>query len=366
VSAQMRKLLPEATWCVSESGACGPTFTHDGIAAGFTSICVTGPVTRGIFVESPHADREANMRGFTKHALDLLAECIVDAGKADSTDTQHAVATLPPASTLVANCDRWGGVLMTAVVGATPAAFGSELRRRVAEWKAEAKRGLWLKIPAECTALVGVASEVGFAFHHAKPEYLQMTMWLLDSPSPLPLYSFTQIGVGGVVVNDKGEVLMVKEKTSPSDQYQGSWKLPGGLADPGESFAQTARREVFEETGVESELVGVASLRHSHGVRFGQGDIYVLVRLRATSDTIVRCEREIAEAEVLQRTAEPPPPPHPTVPPTLSTPSFHYTTAATNARACVFACFNVMYIALHIAHRLLFVTSHICPALASG
>lgn len=235
------------------------------------------------------------MRAFAKHALDLLAQCILDAGQGD-VDGQ-IVPAVPPAA-IVANNDRWGGVLMTAVVGAQPAAFGVELRRRVAESRAEQKRGLWLKIPAECSALVGVAADVGFEFHHAKPEYLQMTMWLLDTPSPLPLYAFTQIGVGGVVVNDKGEVLMVKEKTSPSDQYQGSWKLPGGLADPGESFAQTARREVMEETGVESELVGVASLRHSHGVRFGQGDIYVLVRLRATSDVIKLCEREIAEAEV--------------------------------------------------------------------
>ena len=60
-------------------------------------------------------------------------------------------------------------------------------------------------------------------------------------PSPLPKYAFTQIGVGGVVVNGHGEVLMVQEKVSPLPIYQGTWKLPGGLADPGEDFAQTVR-----------------------------------------------------------------------------------------------------------------------------
>lgn len=33
------------------------------------------------------------------------------------------------------------------------------------------------------------------------------------------------------------DVLMVVEKFSPAAAFQGSWKLPGGLADPGEHFA---------------------------------------------------------------------------------------------------------------------------------
>ena len=77
---------------------------------------------------------------------------------------------------------------------------------------------------------------------------------------------------------------------------QGSWKLPGGLADPGEDFATTVAREVEEEVGVKAELDGVVSLRHAHGRRFGQGDLYVIVRLRATSDAIHLDERELMAA----------------------------------------------------------------------
>lgn len=73
---------------------------------------------------------------------------------------------------------------------------------------------------------------------------------------------------------------MVQETVSPMPQFQGCWKLPGGLADPGEDFMQTARREVFEETGVDGEEMGIVTLRHSHGYRFGQGDVYVTVRRR--------------------------------------------------------------------------------------
>ena len=56
----------------------------------------------------------------------------------------------------------------------------------------------------------------GFAYHHAKPDYVCLTRWLrTEVPSPLPTYAFTQIGVGGLVVNSKDEILMVKVSGAP-------------------------------------------------------------------------------------------------------------------------------------------------------
>jgi 8-oxo-dGTP pyrophosphatase MutT (NUDIX family) len=140
------------------------------------------------------------------------------------------------------------------------------------------------------------AVEQGFKFHHAKPDYVLLTQWLPESPSSLPLYGFTQIGVGGVVVNAAGAVLMVVERVSPLPMFQGCWKLPGGLADPGEDFAETVLREVREETGVTGSLDGVVSLRHSHGFRFGQGDIYVVVKMKADNETITVDTKELQDA----------------------------------------------------------------------
>ena len=195
--------------------------------------------------------------------------------------------------------DRYGGVeieVFDSAAAISTERFADALRISVDSWSAAGKGGLWLRIPLACAGLAGAAAANGFAFHHAQPGYLLMTRWLLPTPSPLPSYGFTQIGVGGVVLNARDEVLMVQERVSPMARYQGTWKLPGGLADPGENFADTVLREVMEETGVKGALEGVVSLRHGHGFRFNQGDLYVLVRLRASSDTITLDTHELLDA----------------------------------------------------------------------
>merc|ERR1712137_1468980 len=88
---------------------------------------------------------------------------------------------------------------------------------------------------------------------------------------------------------------------SPVPSAQDSWKLPGGLADPGEDFADKVMREVHEETGVEASLIGVVSLRHSHTFPFEQSDIYFLVKLRATKDEIKIDGHELKDAQWISK-----------------------------------------------------------------
>lgn len=60
-----------------------------------------------------------------------------------------------------------------------------------------------------------------------------MYKWLAEGESDgIPPYCHTVVGVGGLVVNDKSQVLVVSEKyyTFPH------WKLPGGGVDPGVEF----------------------------------------------------------------------------------------------------------------------------------
>ncbi|CAK0848686.1 unnamed protein product [Prorocentrum cordatum] len=279
------------TWVVAESGACGPTFAHSGIEHGFTALFVSGPVERAAWVESDHAEREANMWGFAKAALDLLAACLSGSAAAGQPAS-------PQSGIFEGREDRFGGVTVdvAADCAATTEAFAGELRSRLAEWASAGKRGIWFKVPLSCARLVLPLSSEGFKFHHAKEEHVMLSRWLEASPCKLPRYSFTLLGVGGAVVNSRNEVLMVQERLVANAKFQGLWKLPGGLADPGEDLAVAAGREVLEETGIKTEPVGVVSIRHAHGLAFGQGDIYCVLRLRPLSEDIKIDPEEIASA----------------------------------------------------------------------
>lgn len=59
------------------------------------------------------------------------------------------------------------------------------------------------------------------------------------------------LGVGGVIVQDDGRVVLVKRKHEPS---AGTWSLPGGAVEIGETAREAAAREVREETGLVVEV----------------------------------------------------------------------------------------------------------------
>lgn len=59
------------------------------------------------------------------------------------------------------------------------------------------------------------------------------------------------VGVGAVILDDDGRLLCVKRGRAPA---MGSWSLPGGRIEAGETAAEAVAREVFEETGLVVEV----------------------------------------------------------------------------------------------------------------
>jgi ADP-ribose pyrophosphatase YjhB (NUDIX family) len=53
-----------------------------------------------------------------------------------------------------------------------------------------------------------------------------------------------------IIIEVKGGIVLIERKNDPR-----GWALPGGFADYGESFEQTAIREAKEETGLDIQLV---------------------------------------------------------------------------------------------------------------
>lgn len=64
-----------------------------------------------------------------------------------------------------------------------------------------------------------------------------------------------KVGVDSAVVNDKGQVLVLK-------RGDGTWGMPGGWADVGESPFESAKRETLEETGLDVKPVGYIAVTY--------------------------------------------------------------------------------------------------------
>lgn len=79
---------------------------------------------------------------------------------------------------------------------------------------------------------------------------------------PVKDYPTAKVDIRALVINGDSKILLVKESSD------GKWSLPGGWADVGYSPAETARKEVKEETGLDvapKKLLAVFDKRkHPH------------------------------------------------------------------------------------------------------
>ncbi|KAG7536091.1 NUDIX hydrolase domain [Arabidopsis suecica] len=194
--------------------------------------------------------------------------------------------------------DEYGGVIVDhGKLPSNPFAFASMLRASLSDWRRKGKKGVWLKLPVEQSELVPIAIKEGFEYHHAEKRYVMLTYWIPEEePSMLPANASHQVGVGGFVLNQHKEVLVVQEKyCAPS--ITGLWKLPTGFINESEEIFSGAVREVKEETGVDTEFSEVIAFRHAHNVAFEKSDLFFICMLRPLSDKIIIDGLEIKAAK---------------------------------------------------------------------
>ncbi len=72
-------------------------------------------------------------------------------------------------------------------------------------------------------------------------------------------YDFIGVGVGAMVFNDKGEVLL-SQRGEKAKNERGTWEFPGGSVEFGEKLTDAVKREFMEEYGIEIEILELLSV----------------------------------------------------------------------------------------------------------
>jgi len=156
--------------------------------------------------------------------------------------------------------------------------FRYRLLKAVDIWKGQGKRGIWLIIPTAYSHLIPVATELNFDFQYAEKGKVVLTTWLPDTPSRLPIGPTHQVGVGALVLHPTtGKMLVVQEKSGPAAARR-LWKMPTGLADPGEDIIDAVIREVREETGLDCVFDHIICFRQAHYPR--KSDMFFVCQLK--------------------------------------------------------------------------------------
>lgn len=170
--------------------------------------------------------------------------------------------------------------------------FTQRLRHSLEAWSTDGKRLVWVDVPRALATHIPVVVSEDFVFHHADEDHVMLVRRLVDDAF-VPMHATHYIGVGGVVINDRNELLVVCERHRRSAQPY--YKLPGGALQPGEHLVDAVLREVLEETGVQAKFESLVCFRHWHGYRYGKSDIYFVCRLSPLSQDLTMQAEEIEE-----------------------------------------------------------------------
>lgn len=103
------------------------------------------------------------------------------------------------------------------------------------------------------------------------------------------------VGCGVLITNEKDQVLLQRRSDT------GEWCIPGGAMELGESYLETAQREIYEEVGIKVEnlkLFGIYS-GEERMIRYPNKDIVYSLGIIFTADSYTG-EISVEDEEVLE------------------------------------------------------------------
>jgi len=112
-----------------------------------------------------------------------------------------------------------------------------------------------------------------------------------NSSHPFPLPA---IGVAGIVFNQHKQVLLILRNQAPA---MGLWSVPGGKLEAGESLRDACRREIKEETGLDTEIKNIVAVVERRVEDFHYVIIDYLAVLADQEATMPTAQSDVAEAK---------------------------------------------------------------------
>ena len=97
---------------------------------------------------------------------------------------------------------------------------------------------------------------------------------------------------GGGIIEKDGKYLLVQEQ---KEVCKGKWNIPSGGLEGNESVMDTAKREIFEESGCKVELTGVIDI--INGIYEGVNVLAFVFDTKIIEDNIVANGKEISNVK---------------------------------------------------------------------
>lgn len=159
--------------------------------------------------------------------------------------------------------------------------------------KVKDKRNLiWIYVDISKSDFIPVATKKGFYFHSCDEDYILLVKRVKEN-AIVPTAANHTLGVGAVVLNEKNELLVIKER-----MYSKVYKLPGGHIDNAEMISDACVREVYEETGIKVEFKSIVLISHLYPHQFHKSNLYVACLATPLSSKIdIQDTQEIEEAK---------------------------------------------------------------------